>query len=139
MKQFTNRVEDTVTMFRATVLNDKQLAVVQQIIDALKKNVATNEEIRAACQKLFAQKYAPYFIYRNVAIKTKDHKYDLSKLHSKSQSVKSPRVKREKSPRVESQNPPVEIPREIAQHNDAQEIRLQTFVKSLMSEFSDAQ
>lgn len=72
------------TMFTASVknlkLNAKQQSTVDAIIAQLHKTIATNDEIRAACVTLFSQKYAPYYIYRNCAIRTKDKRFDLSKL-----------------------------------------------------------
>ena len=67
-------------MFSSTELNAKQVERVKKIITELGKSIATNDEIRAVCQKLFHQDYAPYYIYRNRAVRTEEGKFDLSKL-----------------------------------------------------------
>jgi hypothetical protein len=91
MSQF-NIIEGSKTMFRAAVLNDKQMTQVNAIAQHLGKSSPTNDEVRSASTALWGKKYAPYFIYRNLMIRSKSRPqtFDLSKLRSKSIAFVSP-------------------------------------------------
>ena len=108
MSQFTI-IENTKTVIRSFIVNDKQFAQVQALRAALKKDIATNDEIRAASLTLFGMKYAPYYIYRNLAVRVKrEHKlfFDLSVLRTKDICLDMKAVarpKREKHAKIEVQ------------------------------------
>ena len=85
MPQF-NIIEGTRTMFRASVVSDKQMTEVNAIAAHAGKSQLTNPELRLARIALSGHAYAPYFIYRNLQIRVKGAKqrtWDLSKLRSK--------------------------------------------------------
>jgi hypothetical protein len=103
-------------MFSSRKINEKQMTLVNAFIAYFKHvHILTNNQLHEAHLALYQHKFSPYFIYRNDVCKTKDHKFDLSRLHcdtlanvssSSSSEVKTAvkrakRAKRESTARVE--------------------------------------
>jgi hypothetical protein len=104
-------------MFSSRKINEKQMTLVNAFIAYFKHvHILTNNQLHEAHLVLYQHKFSPYFIYRNDLCKTKDHKFDLSRLHcdtlvnvssvSSSSEVKTAvkrakRAKRESTARVE--------------------------------------
>jgi hypothetical protein len=77
----TYKKDDTnPTMFRATALTANHFAVVQAFITQIGKPIATIKELETATFELTGKAYCPWFIYRNLALRTKDHTFDLSRV-----------------------------------------------------------
>jgi hypothetical protein len=94
------------TMIRATIVSDAQYAFVQSLIAAHNNDVLfRNKELHSLTQQLTGKKYVPYWIGKNIAVKTKTAGiYDLSKLRSESMNAHESKklVKRERRSKRES-------------------------------------
>jgi hypothetical protein len=89
------------TMIRAIALTPEHMEIVKSFIEFNGGNpLFTLKQLWAANQALRNRKYAPYFIAKNLACKTKVFgQYDLSKLKVAASKAASKTVKKEDAPK----------------------------------------
>ena len=106
-KQF-EILENTKTYFASKKLNEKQLAAAQALVTHMGKCTATERELDAATTVLTGKKYCPWFIFRNQALRTKERKFDLSRISgidcTAIATVNNPRGKRESRSKRENRS-----------------------------------
>lgn len=146
MQQFTNRRAETKTMFSSRKINEKQMTLVNAFIVHFKHvHILTNNQLHEAHFALYQHKFSPYFIYRNDVVKTKDHKFDLSRLHCdtlanvsssevKTAVKRAKRAKRESTARVEdTSRAAIEQSNNTALQIEQSDTALSTFEESLQT------